>query len=313
MSPASLHGVTRLEQGAAGGPRRRRGRRYAIAGGVIALVLILIVVIPIEGLREDPAPGCLPEDTPRSTDPSRINFTFEDGELFPPYGNVERQGNGEQSEVAVVPSPDGPGKAVRLVMPPSPGADSDTPNRTLVYPTPDLRWRSGDEAWYGISIYIDEDWDLSQIEENRSYFLAMLGMRWTDLSITENGPGNGINMTLVGDDPVPHFVSRRETRGWEFSDDAGNDLIDLGRVVKGRRNDFVIHIKWSASPEGGLREYWRDGKLMGRSTKQNMGTDAEVHHRMGIYQGTAVDHQRTIFWDNHRIGESFEEVNPACS
>lgn len=305
--------VTSLEPNAADRRRRRRGRPYAVAVGLIALVLILTVGIRDRGLRKDETPVCLPDDSPRATDASRINFTFEDGEIFPPYGNVERQGNGEQSDIAVVPSPDDTGKAVRLVMPPSRGAESDIPSRTLVYPTPDLRWRSGDEVWYGISVYVDEDWDLSQIMENRGYFLAMLGMRWTDLSVTENGPGSGINMTLVGDDPVPHFVSRRETRGWEFSDGAGNDLIDLGRVVKGQWTDFVIHIKWSASPEGGLREYWRDGELMGRSTKQNMGTDAEIHHRMGIYQGTAIDHSRTIFWDNHRIGGSYAEVNPACS
>ena len=50
---------------------------------------------------------------------------------------------------------------------------------------------------------------------------------------------------------------------------------------------------------------------MGRSTNQNMGTDSPIINRMGIYEGTDVDHERTLYWDNHRIGSSCAAVNPA--
>jgi hypothetical protein len=137
-----------------------------------------------------------------------------------------------------------------------------------------------------------------------------LSFRWRDISKDSNGPGNGIILSRLGDGQ-PHFVARRETRGWNHEDGSSPEEIDLGPVVKGKWIDFVVHVRWSDGDDG-VREYWRDGVLMGRSTKQNMGTDSPVIHRMGLYQGASIDHTRTLYWDNHRIGRSYIEVDPAC-
>ncbi len=67
-----------------------------------------------------------------------------------------------------------------------------------------------------------------------------------------------------------------------------------------------------ANPGQGVREYWRDGRLMGRSTRQNLPVDSPVVRRTGLYEGTAVDHTRTLYWDNDRVGTSYAEVDPAC-
>jgi hypothetical protein len=32
---------------------------------------------------------------------------------------------------------------------------------------------------------------------------------------------------------------------------------------------------------------------------------------MGLYQGTQVDHPRTLYWDNHRVGTSYRAVDPS--
>ena len=291
---------------------KKHGRRWRTPVIVVCVATPLALLALFELVREFRSERCVPNNERPTPSEGHINMTFESGRLFRPYGEQETQGPGDAVTLEVVNAPERPGKAVRLVMPPSAGAEADVPSRRLVYPEPDLRWNSGDDAWYGISVYVDEDWDLSQIADTREHFLAMFGMRWTDLSGSANGPGNGIGMDRVAGNSVPHFVADRETRGWNYRN-PGNDRVDLGLVVKGEWIDFVTHIKWSASPDGGVREYWRDGKLVGSSTDQNMGTDAEVHHRMGIYQGTAVDHDRTLYWDNHRIGSSYAEVNPACA
>ncbi len=43
-----------------------------------------------------------------------------------------------------------------------------------------------------------------------------------------------------------------------------------------------------------------------------MATDSPVPNRIGLYQSSAVDQDRTLYWGNHRIGRSYAEVNPAC-
>ncbi len=45
-----------------------------------------------------------------------------------------------------------------------------------------------------------------------------------------------------------------------------------------------------------------------------MATDSPVINRIGLYQSSAVDQDRTLYWGwgNHRIGRSYAEVNPAC-
>lgn len=239
------------------------------------------------------------------------NLDFENGDLDSAYITPPlTQGAGEEASYAIDEGPDdNTSRVMGMVMPPSLGADADVPSRVQFHPEDEPTWRSGDEAWYSVSMFLGEDWDLTQIEETREAFAALFSFRWRDID-EENGPGTGIVMESM--DGIPHFVANRETNGWSYPDDAGRDQIDLGPVETGRWIDFVVHVKWSASPRDALREYWRDGKLMGRSTNQNMGTDEVIFHRMGLYQGTDIDHERTLYWDNHRIGGSFEAVNPAC-
>lgn len=245
-------------------------------------------------------------------DRTRFEATFEDGSVFPPYDGeyVNEDGPGADASKETVDSPARTGdRAMRLVMPASGGATNrsqlQTPNRLL--------FRSGDDYWYGISLYLGDDWELDadQLAEDGAAFAALFSFRWEAISQEANGPGSGIILNRI--DGEPHFVSVRETRGWEYPDDAGDDLIDLGPAVTGRWTDFVMHIRWSDAPDNALREYWRDGRLMGRSTNQNMGTDSPIINRMGLYEGTEIDHERTLYWDNHRIGNSCAAVNPASA
>lgn len=267
---------------------------------------------PVSHVQAPGSPEALIEDAAgQAFGPPTWGATFDDGHIFPPYESVLTEGDGDDATRTLVDPPGKDGRALRMVMPPSRGARRDTPNRMQIHPAGRLSWRDGSDAWYGISMYLADDWDLDQVANNREYFASLLSMRWGDIGHRRSGPGGGISLRRVAGDSRPHFVAGRETTGWSYRDGDGNDQIDIGPVVKNRWIDFVVHIRWSASSSGGLREYWRDGKLMGRSTNQNMGTDSRVIHRMGIYQGVGVDHRRTLYWDNHRIGRSYAEVDPS--
>ena len=283
---------------------------------MVVLLALALLAAGIVACGEDaPRPTdfravCAPKADEDDAEGVRFDATFEDGGVFPPYDGeyVNDDGPGVDSGKGTVDSPVRTGdRAMRLVMPPSGGSV----NRSQLQTPNDLLFRSGDDYWYGISLYLGEDWklDRDQLDDNREAFAGVFSFRWEAISDEANGPSGGITMVRIGDEP--HFVSRRETRGWDFPDDAGNDTIDLGPIVTGRWIDFVMHIRWSDSPDDALREFWRDGRFMGRSTNQNMGTDSPIINRVGVYQGTGVDHTRTLYWDNHRIAGSCAEVDPA--
>jgi hypothetical protein len=307
--------VTRTSARAAGvRPCRERRRRRAPRTGLL-VALLLATTSAGTAAADDRGAGA---DVPRQDRsegerffPPSLDADFESDGVFPPYEAPLTEGNGRRATTRLVDAPRKAGRAVRFVMPPSRGVRRDTPNRMQLSPAGDLSWRHGADVWYGISVYIGTNWKLSQVVDDRRHFASLFSFRWRDISRRKNGPGAGIKMSRVRGDSRPRFVAERETRGWRYRDRGGRDSIDLGPVVKRRWIDFVVHIRWSATRRGGIREYWRDGRLMGRSRLRNMGTDSPVIHRMGLYQGTAVDHQRTLYWDNHRVGRSYAEVDPS--
>jgi hypothetical protein len=161
---------------------------------------------------------------------------------------------------------------------------------------------AGQERWYGVSMYLGDDWLLEQLEKNRPLFLGTLGFRYTETD--DNGPGSNIGVRREG--PTPIFSTSLIPEG--EGDDVGDQL--LGPVAKNRWIDFVLHIRWSLGADG-LREVWRDGVNMGRYEGPTLALSSAFEHRMGVYQGTAVDHTRTLYWDNHRVGTSYAAVDPA--
>ena len=94
-------------------------------------------------------------------------------------------------------------------------------------------------------------------------------------------------------------------------DGKGLDKLDLGPIVTGQWMDFVCHIRWSTTANNALRECWRDGEYMGSRTSLN-AVDTNPHtFRAGQYQTTEVDHARTTYVDNVRIGTSYLAVDPS--
>ncbi len=67
-----------------------------------------------------------------------------------------------------------------------------------------------------------------------------------------------------------------------WPDGADTDDIDMGPIEPGRWTDLVFRIQWSAHGGTGVRQVWRDGKLMGTSTRMNTRNGHQYRFRAGI-------------------------------
>ncbi len=286
-------------------PRRAERRRrlvglavvLALAGlGALALVLALG-----PGAGEDPAPGPAAPGpaAPPPSPPGRVLWgsDFEDGDLGVYRDDVLTDGSGDGGRHEITTERARTGRrAVKVTLPPS-TAGGTVGRYQLVADAPD--GAEGDERWYGISILLGEDWSLDQVVQNRELFLGTFGFRYTDTRARGPGTGNIGGRNVGG---VPVF--KTEINGFPAGD------ADLGPAVTGQWVDFVVHTRWSRG-EDGFREIFRDGSRVTRYDGPTLNLDSRFEHRMGLYQGTQVDHPRTLYWDNHRVGTSYRAVDPS--
>lgn len=156
------------------------------------------------------------------------------------------------------------------------------------------------ERWFGLSLYIDPDWDLSQVDTSSERFLSLVSFR------TEGANGS---MNVSGESDGHMALRRNSTFVWP--DGLSYDKIDLGPMTKGKWIDLIFHIKFSTTTTGALREVWRDGVLMGSKTSRNTVDTLQHYFRVGVYQGPGVTDDRTTYFDNVKIGASYAAVDPA--
>jgi hypothetical protein len=181
-------------------------------------------------------------------------------------------------------------------------------------------WRPDDKGtvdeWYGFSLYYGTDWDLTQVSGSRWHNPVAFRMEGGNGSLNFSGDmdlnnGTGQPYTRFS---TPHMILRRNTvmhnQGF-YDDGLGLDKIDLGPIVTGEWMDFVCHVRWSTTATNALRECWRDGVHMGARTSVNAISSNKHTLRVGQYQATSIDHDRTTYVDNVRIGTSYAAVDPS--
>jgi hypothetical protein len=215
------------------------------------------------------------------------------------YRSVEAQGNprGRCPTVQLVSdlTRTGDGRAMRIEMPP--GSQRATPSSTY-------RWDVPGEAdgeldmYVGMSVYF------------RRGFPTDTWM--SPVSFRVDSDDSGSLVVQLKDD---HLVFRRSVNaswdGCEAGSDCSNDDLDMGPVVEGRWIDFVFRVRWSSSPGTAVREVWRDGELMGSSRRPNVLGGSEYRLRVGMYQDRSTRVSRILYYDEVRIGRSYDAVNPA--
>jgi hypothetical protein len=168
----------------------------------------------------------------------------------------------------------------------------------------------GTDLWYGWAMKYSPNWDATQIDHTRSYFLGTGGFRYT--STPRNGPGANLG---AWENPAAGNVAYWRS-GLDLTSSVGNMSTGatwLGPVVTGRWVTFVEHVRWSTRSDGTM-EWWRDGVKMGQYDGATFGSKSpppKAEYRLGIYEGTKVDVDRSIYYDNVRVGTSYAAVDPA--
>ena len=82
---------------------------------------------------------------------------------------------------------------------------------------------------------------------------------------------------------------------------------DLGPLVRGAWQDFIVHVRWSPGPDG-IVDVWRNGRAVAHATAPNIGIGLGTYVKQGFYrppeQTTTV-----ILADAMRYGTSLDAVD----
>lgn len=263
---------------------------------------------PAPSLKPAPAPAPAPVPAPAPGPVAAASSAgvlwgsnFEDGNLGI-YKTVRTEGSGTRGSHVITTERARTGaRSMKITLPAS--TSGGTIGRYQLVAGMPLG-TNGQDRWYGYSLSLGNDWDLGQILDSRSYFLGGTGFRYT--GTPANGPGSNLDATVVNG--AAQWLTGTNLASTVGSDHVGEAV--LGRVTVNQWSDFVFHMKWSTGSDG-LREVWRDGVLVGRYSGPTLGLNSTFEHRIGLYQGTAVNQTRTMYVDNHRVGTSYAAVDPS--
>ena len=89
-------------------------------------------------------------------------------------------------------------------------------------------------------------------------------------------------------------------------------LIGERAIQLGEWNDIIFEVKWSMGNDGYIQAWLNGGSFTdGKYTARNMYTSTPKNLKLGLYRGPNVLSENTIYYDEIRIGGSYEEVDPS--
>lgn len=165
------------------------------------------------------------------------------------------------------------------------------------------------DYWYGLSVYIPDDYDISQMVLDRDTFYSVIA-QW---GVWENNPGlpdfalrlghdNGEDKFFITYEPSTDFV-----------------LLWDGPLIQGQWVDWIFHIKWTKDNTGVFEVWQNNNKVYSRENFQTTdGDGSEVKSKIGMYYSSWGNRQRgydeiKIYFDKFTIAEGedmFDEVDP---
>ena len=183
------------------------------------------------------------------------------------------------------------------------------------------------EYWYGVRIYLPEDW---QSSNTRDIILQWHAKPDTDLGETYRSPPLAL---VIGDGSAgvgqKYLVSlksdkRRLTKPkGERRRFTKKEFFDIGTITGdlGQWTDWVVHLKWSYN-EDGFITLWKNREivLQLKNYANAFNDENGPYWKLGIYKSKwkkPTDDQiveRVIYYDNIRVGSvnaSFETVDPS--
>jgi hypothetical protein len=163
----------------------------------------------------------------------------------------------------------------------------------------------GSEQWYGFSEFLPKDFP---IENNRLVIAQWWALTKSYLGEVHRSP---ILHLRFGDGKLQILLRRYLERVVRVDENyQQTELYEVHPLALGVWHDFIFHIKWSPNNDGFI-EAWMNGKqvIHFRGPTENQDDVGPVF-KFGLYRD---DSPKTYvsFVSNYRMGDSFEEVDPA--
>jgi len=281
---------------AASNPRRR----LLLAIGGVALIVIVIVALATDSGPSSDQPGRPPAE------PGRLlwNGDVSSGDLSQ-YTVQECQ----PGRTAVVPDPLGADRnAIRFTVRDTdvaPCTPTENPRAQALSPN---ILKAGGEYWIGWSVLVPDDFP-----QTRSS-----GENWISIGSVYGPPADGNGSNGIKMDTSPEADMFYYRRGADYGFDQPWQM----PLVRGRWVDFVFHIKLSDDPKVGYREQWvnagsgwTQSKLAGQnrfftSTFGDANGDGPNVSKISLYRRRGIIDTASLYFAAHRIGTSFDVVDP---
>jgi hypothetical protein len=186
----------------------------------------------------------------------------------------------------------------------------------------------GDIRFYGMSIFLhtQDNFDGDQLGNGAGNHLDLWTFRWSSVNSgasVGDTPGSGPNLggRILNNVRGFHVYFIPAAAGQRNQIPNPYEIIG-GPLTKGVWIDWVQEIKWNnlnssgtdIVHDTGYRRVWRNGTLISDhvgDTVQYPG--GKWTPRIGIYQGSAINHSRILYYDEWRIGRTYDAVDPSIA
>jgi uncharacterized protein (TIGR03382 family) len=112
-----------------------------------------------------------------------------------------------------------------------------------------------------------------------------------------------------GSPPLEFYVVGEEM----FLRVGGNDgqVLWSAPLVRGRWNDFVLHVKWSSNPREGFVEMYKDGALAVPKTMAATQFGGDRNYlKLGLYRNESISDVGVVYHDGFAMGTQLQDVMP---
>lgn len=174
----------------------------------------------------------------------------------------------------------------------------------------------GTPVFYGWSVYFPEDFYFNHSVEHDGFNIVgqwfhrpEAGQSWEEWENNHGGkkgsPSVSVRYEELADGTKGLGILTRPNV------DTPSTLIGEKEIRLGEWNDIIFEVKWSMENDGYIKA-WLNGSpfTFEKYYAKNMYTSTPKNLKLGLYRGPNVLSENNIYYDEIRIGGSYEEVDP---
>ena len=167
-----------------------------------------------------------------------------------------------------------------------------------------LHGSPGREMWYGWSFFVPID------------YADPPGGQFQIVGQWHHRPASDKPSHVIGPPPLALRLASRDRLSTlilvgRASPNAPTRTLGARPVRRGAWSDLVFHIKWSTGSDGFV-EAWLDGRPLtpGRMYGRTLYGSISNYLRLGLYRGKGFLTTNHVYYDEVRIGDTYQAVSP---